>query len=669
MTSFLIALLLITPAQELTQLAERFWRQREESISALKSPEEIRARRKLAQATMLRLIGGLPDQRTQLNSAVTAKFDRQDYSVENVVFESLPGFRVTANLYLPKGGRPPYPAILGVAGHSTNGKASATYQHAWIGFVKRGYAVLAYDPPGQGERLEYPAEDGGSRVGIGVNEHLEAGLQCLLAGTSIARYFVWDGVRAFDYLASRPEIDVKRIAVAGNSGGGTQAAYLAAFEPRLAAAISSCYMTRWRELWSGPGPQDAEQIWPGFISEGLDFDDFALAFSPRPYLMTTAIRDYFPIAGARATFRVMTEIFERLNVPQNAGYFEYDDPHGWSKPRRQAAARWLDKHFKGVESDGAEPAIETEPEGRLLVFPQGIAGGRTVRELNLARAEAMYAVRRASKISDAGELRAFVWRRLGIPSQLPALRREETSSEQLRSGLMVKRGRFWAEGRRDVPFRSYAATGLSGARPAILSIGMGGDAEALARTGLVVVAIDPSGFGDEAAREGPGYSQAYQLAARAWLTGRNLPGMAVEDALSVLRWMRGWTEIDGARIGVMGKGSSGVVALLAAALDPGVKSVATERMPVSYLGYCRATLHKDLASLVIPGVLEDFDLPDANSLLQGRETLLVDPVNGAGRRMTASMVSEYPGAKVGERAEGWPVEKVYAEWLSPYSSR
>ena len=76
---------------------------------------------------------------------------------------------------------------------------------------------------------------------------------------------------ALDYLLTLPEIDPKRIAIAGNSGGGTQAAYLAAVEPRLAAVVSSCYMTRWRELWSGPGPQDAEQVFPSFISKGLDF--------------------------------------------------------------------------------------------------------------------------------------------------------------------------------------------------------------------------------------------------------------------------------------------------------------------------------------------------------------------------------------------------------------
>ena len=262
---------------KLPQRAEAHWQARERAVAELKDPQQIRQRAERARAWMLEAVGGLPASKTPLNPRITGAFVRDGYRVENIVFESLPGFRVTANLYIPTATNPPFPAILGVAGHSTNGKASATYQHAWIGFAKRGYAVLAFDPPGQGERLETldPATLK-SRAGVGTSEHTQAGLQCLLTGTTIARYFVHDGVRAFDYLASRPEIDIRRVAVAGNSGGGTQAAYLAAMEPRLAAAVSSCYMTRWRELWSGPGPQDAEQIMPGMVASGIDFADFEI---------------------------------------------------------------------------------------------------------------------------------------------------------------------------------------------------------------------------------------------------------------------------------------------------------------------------------------------------------------------------------------------------------
>ena len=417
MITLLFALLLITPGEELDRAAGRHWQAREAQAATLRTRAAIEQRREETRRTMLRLIGGLPETKAPLNARITGRFERQGYRVENVIFESFPGYLVTANFYLPAGAGP-FPAVVGVAGHSVNGKASATHPDAWIGFAKRGYAVLAFDPAGQGERLmHYDADTGGSAVGIGTAEHTAAGLAAMLLGQGFARYEIWDGIRAVDYLLTRKEVDPKRIAVAGNSGGGTQAAYLAVFEPRLAAVISSCYMTRWRELWHGPGPQDAEQVWPGFISAGLDFDDFALAFAPRPYLMTTAIRDYFPIDGARATYRRITDLFERLGASQNAGYFEYDDGHGWSRPRREAAYRWLDKHFAGRETDGAEPAIQVEPESRLLASVdesgQPVNADGSLHGILLGQWRALEPKRRGAALNGEA-LRALIRERLGV---------------------------------------------------------------------------------------------------------------------------------------------------------------------------------------------------------------------------------------------------------------
>lgn len=397
----------------LTAEAMHHWEARDREIAALHTREAIAARQVKIRETALELIGGLPSRKTPLEARVTGSLVREGYRVENVIFESQPGFKVTANLYLPTTGRGPYPAVLGVAGHSTNGKASATYQRAFLGFVRRGIAVLAYDPPGQGERLEYfDAATGTSRVGIGVGEHQMAGVAALLTGQSIARHFIWDGIRAVDYLLTRPEIDPARIAVAGNSGGGTQAAYLALFEPRLANVISSCYMTRWRELWAGPGPQDAEQVWPGFVSRGLDFGDFALALAPRPFLITSAIRDYFPIAGARSMYRETLRLFDQLGGGAKLGFFEYDDTHGWSRPRREAASRWLEKFFLGRDSDGAEGEFETEEESLLYATPGGqlaLAGGsRTMLDLARERLRELVLARRPVSLDGVREAVGWV---------------------------------------------------------------------------------------------------------------------------------------------------------------------------------------------------------------------------------------------------------------------
>jgi len=88
--------------------------------------------------------------------------------VEKLIFESRPRFYVTADVYVPASGHAPYAAVLGVAGHSDAGKAEPLYQRGWISLAKRGYLVLAFDPPGQGERtFFFDPELGRSRVGGG----------------------------------------------------------------------------------------------------------------------------------------------------------------------------------------------------------------------------------------------------------------------------------------------------------------------------------------------------------------------------------------------------------------------------------------------------------------------------------------------------------------------
>lgn len=575
---------------------------------------------------MLDLIGGLPEMRTPLNARVTGVLERPGYRVEKLLFDSLPGFHVTANLYVPTGRPGPFPAVLGTAGHSQYGKAAAVYQRAWISLARRGYVVLAYDPPGQGERIEYfdPEMDRPRLRPGGVDEHIMAGLQCLLVGHSIARYFIWDGIRGFDYLTTRPEVDPKRIGVAGNSGGGTQAAYLAVFEPRLAAAVSSCYITRWKELWDGPGPQDAEQVWPGFLAAGLDFADFIRVFAPKPFLISSAIRDYFPIAGARATLEEAAEYYRRMDAPGRVEFFEYDDTHGWSKPRREAMVRFFDKHLRGVEERYEEGEIETEPDTRLWVTPTGYLanslGSETVFTLNRAIAAEIYPRRRALSTRNPAELRALIRQRLQVGFSPPA-----------------------------APARKAGA-------PGIVTAGVSrADIEDLGRAGW---AVRDAGLGT--LPEGrSGYSAAYQAAAREWLYGRSLLGQQVEAMLRAASQLRTGAAADPGPVFYYGRGAGGVAALIAAALDEQAAGVVAEQAITSWYAVTQAKLHEDVAEITVPGVLRDFDLPDLVNLIAPRPLWLADPRTPAGGRSDAR---EYPRAwvRIVERGEDWPA----GTWLN-----
>ncbi|MGC8794471.1 MAG: alpha/beta hydrolase family protein, partial [Bryobacteraceae bacterium] len=326
----------------LTAIARQCWERRAQAIASIATPAQVAERQAYIRNKVLEALGGFPE-KTPLNPRITGTLEGDGYRVEKLIFESLPRFYVTANVYVPTRREPPYPAVLGTAGHSAAGKAYPAYQRVWISLARRGILVLAYDPPGQGERMEYlDPVTGKPRFGP-TDQHTMAGIQCLLTGTNFARYELWDGVRAVDYLLTRRDVDPTRIGVIGNSGGGTQTAYLQVVEPRLAVAAPSCYITSWEKLWSEPGPQDAEQNFASFLADGLDIADFLIAFAPKPLKVMAAIRDFFPIEGARAAYREARRIYEILGAADRIDFFEYDDRHGWSRPRREATYRWLQR--------------------------------------------------------------------------------------------------------------------------------------------------------------------------------------------------------------------------------------------------------------------------------------------------------------------------------------
>src|ERR1035438_276029 len=166
----------------LAQEASEYLRRRAEVVAQISTLDAIAARRKLVRATILESIGGLPE-RTPLTAPVSGPLDRGDYKIEKVVFESQPHFFVTANLYLPKKGSPPYPAILFPLGHELGGKSHSVWQQVMGSLARRGYVVFAWDPLGQEERVQFYDPDwNDSKFFASTVEHTELGAQCMLIG-------------------------------------------------------------------------------------------------------------------------------------------------------------------------------------------------------------------------------------------------------------------------------------------------------------------------------------------------------------------------------------------------------------------------------------------------------------------------------------------------------
>ncbi|HUS07593.1 MAG TPA: acetylxylan esterase, partial [Bryobacteraceae bacterium] len=376
-------------SEYLREIALRQLAARREKVAQIRTPEQFEERRAYVRRQLLKMLGPLPSEKTPLHIRKTGTLDRGSYRIEKLIYESRPQFYVTANLYVPQGGKGPYPAVLQPTGHSLSAKARAFYQKLGLGLVQQGFVVLTYDPTGQGERrIFYDARLGDSLVGGTTTEHEMVGIQSLLDGSSIAGDMVWDAMRSIDLLQSLPSVDSNRIGVSGCSGGGTLTAYLAALDPRVKVAAPSCYITDWEDQLLGTGPQDAEQQFPDQLKNGLNHADLVEAFAPKPYLICSTTEDFFPIAGSRKALEESRRIYSLFGAEDKISYSYEPGGHGTTQRQREAIYAWMSRWLKVTTGEIApEPRFQTEYEEDLLCTPSGQVstslGGETPSTLNV----------------------------------------------------------------------------------------------------------------------------------------------------------------------------------------------------------------------------------------------------------------------------------------------
>ena len=329
----------------LRTLAADAYARRKARIATLDTPAAIDQYQSWARRTFIQLAGGLPE-RTPLNVRTTGAFDRARYRVEKLAYESQPGLFVTANLYLPKDGSPPFPGVLFQMGHANNGKGYEPYQRCCQGLVQLGYMVLAFDPMGQGERTNYPQPGGWlTRLASPTQEHLVPGRQMLLVGQTASGMQVWDAIRSLDVLAAHPSVDARRLATTGQSGGGTLSMLLAAADERLAAAAIASGNTEnfAANPYFPPGSTDnAEQDLIGSAPLAFDRWDLLWPIAPKPLLVAISGHDFFGTyspsyeTSGREEFANLARAYSAMGAPERLQWYETPLPHSLSYSFRLA---------------------------------------------------------------------------------------------------------------------------------------------------------------------------------------------------------------------------------------------------------------------------------------------------------------------------------------------
>ena len=271
--------------------------------------------------------------------SVTGFFIKEDldyelYTIKHLVYESLPGSWVTANLYIPKGVDFPRPAVAYFAGHSGMGKSTPNYQTTMITFARKGYIVLAPDELGAGER-KFTGQ---------ANPYI------YMSGLSAGGLQIWDGIRAIDYLFSRSDIvDTLRIGVTGRSGGGFQTFYLTAVDDRVACGAPVNYIASYGSMIASDQihTQDNYLIYP---LRSMEQQHILSLVAPRPFFIGCGTKDYFPVEATIDTYEKAREIYSLYQSTGKIELLALEAGHLDTLPHREAVYGFFNKHFGVVES-------------------------------------------------------------------------------------------------------------------------------------------------------------------------------------------------------------------------------------------------------------------------------------------------------------------------------
>jgi cephalosporin-C deacetylase-like acetyl esterase len=631
-----------TPSQQLTRylnsIAFKQLDERTRIVSAIRTRADAEARKKQVREKLLTLIGGLPDYRGPLNVKQHGTVDRGDYRIEKIVYDSLPGFHVTADVYVPTKGTKPFPAILMPVGHGRDGKGGS--QQVAIGLALKGFIALAYDPIGQGERLQYyDPESGNSKVGGATDEHSHANGHTMLIGDSVARYRIWDGIRGIDYLVSRGDVDASRIGCTGCSGGGTLTTYISALDDRVKAAAPACYITSWRELLTALGPQDGEQVFPNFLRENFDMADFIEVFAPKPWLMVNTINDFFPLEGARQTYEEARNWYSIYGAEERIGWHIGPGGHGWPKPSREAIYRWFIRWLKNGEGDANEPAYKLNEPDVLLVTQTGQVadslGGETVFTLNRKRAADLMprTALDANAIAGAARELAAIEVQPGTAPPKVTVHRNIPAS-----GYRIELLSFEVTPGVHIPGMIAIPDG-SGLKTAVLLVSpqpkseiaaAGADFDSLAQSGHIVLAISPRGIPESGAAGRASVLGNYGAAMRSAVVGKTLVGMRTDDILHAVSYLTLRADVKKDGLVAFGQGVLGAPLLHAALLDKRIHEVIVQDTIASYRLAVDRPLHRNLYDVAIPGVLRRYDLDHILGVVSPTAVTVLNPVDAYG---------------------------------------
>ncbi|MFO1022691.1 MAG: prolyl oligopeptidase family serine peptidase [Planctomycetales bacterium] len=472
------------------------------------------------------------------------------------------------------------------------------------------------------------------------------GNQQFLTGEFFGTWQAWDGIRALDYLLTRPEVDPQRVGITGNSGGGTLTTWLAALDSRWTMAAPSCFVTTIRRNLENELPADTEQCPPHALALGLDHADFLAALAPKPITLLSQERDYFDVRGAIQAKERLQHLYRLLEVsPELVQHYIGPEGHGFHQGAREAMYASFMK-TAGLSGSAAEPPFQPEKDEALWCTPRGQVSelnSRTISSFTREMAEQLAKSRSALKGADlkqaVTEILKLPTRKETVPFRILRPRRTpdypypRTSDYLLETepGLLVNVYRNSTEGINSRPPRQVNRAILYVAHDSI-------DAELKSETFLreickaepnaTLYALDVRGLGESKPNTcgensyDTAYGCDYFYAIHSLMLDRPYVGQRTHDVLSVLDWLReaGHTDVH-----LTARGYGAIPATYAALLHDSVAQVTLKNALISYQSVVAEDIYRWPLSSLTPDVLQKFDLPDVYRELKTKKLRQIEP--------------------------------------------
>jgi cephalosporin-C deacetylase-like acetyl esterase len=593
-------------AQETAKLSQRF-------MDGASTLEQWQARRPRLRQEYLDMLGLWPlPEKTPLHATVTGQLEREDFVVEKLHFQSRPGLYVTGNLYRPKKTEGRLPAVLYVCGHSGRGRDGnkTAFQDHGMWFASNGYVCLIIDTLQLGE---VPGVHHGTysqgRWWWQALGYTPAGVEC------------WNGIRAIDYLVSRPDVDPERIAVTGISGGGATTFWISAADERVRCAVPVSGMSDLESYVSHKVINGHCDCMFMVNTYGWEWTTIAALVAPRPLLFCNSDNDpIFPMDGNRRIIARLRKLYQMYGKPELVDDYVSHGGHDYRPDLRIAIFKWINKHIKnetGLVKDadfkpfaGKEPRVFPEDQD----LPKDAVNGR-IDETFVRRSK--FLLPQSGKFEEwkknlNQEIRQRSFRTLVLPIA-PA----ETTRIRNKPWWLQPRTEPGIEIRSDaVPFRqvsedekAFALVLVNSPNDVVLPRPFPKWADDW--VGEVPIVLFPRGISETewSKKSPPNYVERAHV-----LIGRTVDEGRVFDIVAFLRMVNNRLSSKGQqRWRVIGKGQGGILAAYAALFEPSIQEVVVIDPPAS---------HRD--GPIFLNILRILDIPEALGLLAPRRLILVN---------------------------------------------